>query len=88
MNKGCKNKMVKPEDFTHYLSIDWQFGQYLSEEKKLILRNSLDNARKHYKPSCTGRKWINKDGKNKRVLEDELNNFIDDGWVLGCLIKK
>lgn len=88
MNKECKNKMVKPEDFAHYLSMDWQFGQYLSEEKKLILRNSLDNARKYYKPSCTGRKWVNKDGKNKRVYEDELKSFFDDGWVLGCLIKK
>jgi len=30
-------------------------------------------------------KWINKDGKNTRVLEDKLQSYIDDGWNLGSM---
>jgi len=88
MNKETKNKMVRPEDINQYLSDGWNFGQYISEERKLILRNSMKNTKKISKPSCIGRKWINKDGKNKRVLDNELNNFLMEGWTLGCLIKK
>ena len=88
MNKETKNKMVRPEDINQYLSDGCNFGQYISEERKLILRNNMKNTKKISKPSCIGRKWINKDGKNKRVLDDELNNFLMEGWTLGCLIKK
>ena len=26
--------------------------------------------------------------KNKRVINEDLEKYLNDGWVLGCLIKK
>jgi len=30
-------------------------------------------------------RWINKDGKNKRVKDENIQTFLDDGWLLGAL---
>lgn len=46
--------------------------QVISEETKEKLRKSI-----------TGRKWINKDGKNKQVRPEELAEYQASGWVLG-----
>lgn len=31
--------------------------------------------------------YIYKNGKNKRVINEDLDKYLNDGWVLGCLIK-
>lgn len=32
--------------------------------------------------------WVNKDGKNKRIPADQLQQFLDDAWVAGMIMVK
>jgi hypothetical protein len=88
MNKNLKNKMVKPEEITSHLESGWLFGQYLEESRKNSLLESFSKVRHLAGPSCVNRKWMNKDGKNKRVKMEEVDNLLKGGWVFGCLFKK
>jgi hypothetical protein len=88
MNKGGENKMVKPEEFEFHLLDGWLFGIFIDEKKKSQLKERFEKIRHLSGPSCVGRKWINKNGINKRVVKEDLNKYLNDGWVLGCLIKK
>jgi len=88
MNKDFKNKMVKSEEIEFHISDGWVFGIYLEEKNKQLLKEQFEKIRHLSGPSCIGRKWINKDGKNKRVLKNDLDKYLNDGWVLGCLIKR
>jgi hypothetical protein len=88
MTKNIKNKMVKPEEITYHLESGWVFGLYVDESRKNSLLESFNKIRHLAGPSCVNRKWMNKDGKNKRVKMEEVDNFIKSGWVFGCLFKK
>jgi hypothetical protein len=88
MNKNLKNKMVKPEEVNFHLESGWLFGQYLEESRKNSLLESFSKIRHLAGPSCVNRKWMNKDGKNKRVKMEEVDNLLKDGWVFGCLFKQ
>lgn len=88
MNKDFKNKMVKSEEIEFHTSDGWLFGIFIDEKKKSQLKESFEKIRHLSGPSCVGRKWINKKGVNKRVVKEDLNKYLNDGWVLGCLIKK
>lgn len=87
MNKEFKNKMVKQEEIDFHISDGWVFGIFVNEEKKLQLKNQLEKIRHLSIPSCINRKWINKNGKNKRVKYEDLEKYLNDGWILGCIIK-
>lgn len=88
MNKDFKNKMVKQEEIEFHISDGWVFGIHLEEKKKLTLKEQFEKIRHLSGPSCVGRKWVNKNGKNKRVINEDLDKYLNDGWVLGCLIKR
>jgi hypothetical protein len=88
MNKDFKNKMVKSEEIEFHISDGWLFGIFIDEKKKSQLKESFEKIRHLSGPSCVGRKWINKKGVNKRVVKEDLNKYLNDGWVLGCIIKK
>jgi hypothetical protein len=88
MNKNLKNKMVKPEEVNFHLESGWLFGQYLEESRKNSLLESFSKIRHLAGPSCVNRKWMNKDGKNKRVKMEEVDNLLKGGWVFGCLFKQ
>lgn len=32
---------------------------------------------------CLGRKWVNKDGVCKTIKQEEIENYLSDGWELG-----
>jgi hypothetical protein len=36
-----------------------------------------------YHISNTGWSWINKDGKYRKVMKEDIDTFIKDGWILG-----
>jgi hypothetical protein len=88
MNKGGENKMVKPEEFEFHLLDGWLFGIFIDEKKKSQSKERFEKIRHLSGPSCVGRKWINKNGINKRAVKEDLNKYLNDGWVLGCLIKR
>ena len=39
------------------------------------------------KNSQFGTLWITKDGLNKKIKKEELENYLNDGWIKGRKIK-
>lgn len=56
-------------------------GKKHSEEIKKIIGES--NKQKGEKNSQYGTCWITKDGLNKKIKKEDINSFIQDGWVKG-----
>jgi hypothetical protein len=88
MNKNKINKMVEPKEFNNYLEDGWVFGLYLDSRKKAKLKESFDKIKHLSGPSCVNRKWMNRNGVNKRVKTEDIEVFLENGWVFGCLFKK
>jgi hypothetical protein len=60
-------------------------GVKLTDEhkKKIGKNNSL--KQKGVLNSQYGTCWITKDGLNKKIKKEDLENFLKDGWVKGCV---
>jgi len=68
-------------------------GRYSENELKSIsegtkngmAKMSAECKKEIYKKrdSCQGRIWINNGNKNKRILPETLNEYIDKGWIKG-----
>ena len=69
MNKDNKNTFVTPEEVSDYL----ENGRNLGGRK---LGSPSDSSRK-------GGLWINNGERQMRVLSDELQTYLDNGWVRG-----
>lgn len=87
MNKNNVNKMIKPEEFNTHLEDGWVFGLYVDELRKKTLKESFDKIKHLSGPSCVNRKWMNRYGINKRVKMEDIEVFLKNGWVFGCLFK-
>ena len=64
-------------------------GYFLEGEVLIKLKNTYKEI-KHQQGknnSQYGTCWITKDGENKKINKDELDNFICDGWTKGRVIK-
>ena len=79
MNKDNKNTFVKPEDVSDYLEDGWNLGG-----KKLKLGDKKSKlGGKKVGPSRRRGLWINNGEKQIRALPDELQTYLDNGWVRG-----
>ena len=79
VNFEDKNKRVKDSELNEYISKDWKIGRSnLKEYKK-------SGNRKIVIPDLKGYKWIhNIELKvNKRVINNQIEEFINNEWVLG-----
>ncbi|AKF13310.1 hypothetical protein PHIN3_45 [Sinorhizobium phage phiN3] len=66
-------------------------GRYTDEQRQLISERTKE-AMKHIdrscyetRDSCNGRRWINKDGKHKRVKYEDISKYVAEGWSEGRL---
>lgn len=76
-NRGVKNIEV------HHKKIKESVKQsYINNPELIAIRTE------HFKNINTGRIYINKDGKSKRIYPTELQQFIDNGWNLGMTKRK
>lgn len=58
-------------------------GKNHSEESKQLMSETSKGMGKGEANSQYGTCWITKDGINKKVKKDELNDHLYDGWVTG-----
>ena len=42
-----------------------------------------DYAREVFSKKVLGSKWMNKDGVQKQILPDKVQEYLDAGWVFG-----
>jgi hypothetical protein len=79
VNFGDKNKRIKDSELEEYINKGWKIGRSnLKQYKK-------NKNRKIVVPNFKYYKWIhNIELKvNKRVLDNQIEEFINNGWVLG-----
>lgn len=61
------------------------------EKHSIATKKSYENnpeLRKMRSKNSTNRLWINKNGKNKRVFGDVIEEYLNDGWVRGAIQKR
>lgn len=99
-----ESKIVPPEDQQKYLDLGWKYGVGYRQKNKnkqcFVFKNDLylkinEEHLDDYlndgwikKHPAAGSIQINKDGKNKMVFKDKLQEYLDNGWELGMKPKK
>ncbi len=65
---------------------DWN-GKEHSEQTKSKIGESNSIKQKGELNSQYGSCWITKDGENKKIKKEELDNFLSNGWIKGRFLK-
>ena len=93
-----KNKVIVKDDNDNIYKVDIDDERYVSGKlkfiwkgrkhsnetiKKMKLKHQLNGNQKGEKNSQYGTCWIMKDSENKKIKKDELNNWIQQGWIKG-----
>lgn len=81
IHMGETERKVKVEEVERYLAEGWQLGRADSFGERHRKAMELNNS------TNIGRVRIKKDGKGKVVPKDELQSYLDQGWVLGIVRK-
>jgi len=68
------NYLIKPYDWT---------GRKHKEETKKKMSKSSKGMCKGELNGSFGTCWIIKNNTNKKIKKEELQSFIDDGWIKG-----
>jgi hypothetical protein len=55
-----------------------------AHNKKIGLANSIKQSGTRNSQYGIKFKWMTKNGVNKKVQYDEVQSYLDDGWVFGC----
>ena len=69
-------------------------GRYSADQLELIsikTKEAMALVDKSYyktRDSCNDRRWINKNGKHKRILRNEINSYLELGWNEGRLLSR
>lgn len=101
INNGNEEKVINKDEVNTYLEKGWKLGKLPFSEETLIkirqnakLRKISDETRKKKSNSvtkeknpCYGRKTINNGKINKKVYPNELNEYLNNGWVIGQILK-
>jgi len=77
------NAGLKSSQFNKFGELSSMFGKKHSEE---ALKKMCDSKKNHglgEKNSQYGTYWITKDGLNKKIKKEEIDNYLNDGWIKG-----
>ena len=99
INNGEIQKVVDKEEAKDFVLNGWEYGKLpFSEEALASIRehakNRILSEETHNKKSSSmfgeknpafGTKMMNKDGTNKRIPIDKINEYIKNGWKVGML---
>ena len=89
VNNGTDNHLIYPNELSHYLSLGYTQGRYLSEESKksrheyLINHNLSETHKDKIRDQIIGRIWISNEYERKRIRKEELQSYLALGYVQG-----
>ena len=83
MNKDNKNTLVHPEKVNDYLENGWTLGGKKLKLDSKEVEPSAGDSRQRRALSRRRGLWINNGEKQIRALPDELQAYLDNGWVRG-----
>ena len=97
IHNESQEKLISPDDFESYQALGFVKGRLHrpSAETKARMSASMrgiskctDHARDVFSKKVLGSKWMNKDGIQKQVLPDKVQEYLAAGWVFGKKAKK
>ncbi|MEN6291682.1 MAG: hypothetical protein ABFD07_06665 [Methanobacterium sp.] len=81
MSKINKESFIKFDKGKH-LNYDWSSKHHTNETK-----DKISNTKKGYGTGETntqyGTRWITKEGVNKKIKKEIIDNYLNEGWILG-----
>jgi hypothetical protein len=81
--KGQKSKHVHHSEVDIYISEGWSLGRTLGKHQKKRKPNNEEYKAK-MSQSLSRKIWVSKPNENPKFINnEELENFINDGWVRG-----
>lgn len=90
ITKNKVNKFIKPEELDLYLQQGWIKGSYQSKSnhKKLSkLHKNLFKNNNELRYKCgnalRGKRWVHRGNERKVILPEELDLYIQQGWIKG-----
>lgn len=92
IHNDTQEKLISPADFDSYGILGFVKGRLHrpSAETKARMSASMrgipkctDYAREVFSKKVLGSKWMNKDGVQKQILPDKVQEYLDAGWVFG-----
>lgn len=81
VNKNGSSLQVKKEELSHYISLGYEKGMHISE--KLAKARKAMASRNAKAKATLNTKWIHKGEIRKCIEVENLQEFLDDGWILG-----
>ena len=84
VNKDGKEKFIEKELLSEYLNNGWKQGKIYRQ----ISSKSLQIMKEKISKENKGRIYINKDGKEKIVKKEEIDDYLLNGWKKGQCIKR
>lgn len=80
ITNDVEDKMVHLEELDYYLSQGWRLGR-----KKFSKDACINISKGHRGQQAWNKnlKWVNKDGNKLLINENDLDNYLQDGWLLG-----
>lgn len=102
INNGEVQIVIDKSELNNFLNNEWKLGKLpFSEEalnsirekaknRKITIKTRIQksNSVSGSKNPAYNTKMMNKDGINKRVKIEEINNFLNNGWKIGMITKK
>ena len=94
IKRGLETRHIPKEALYEFIVDGWELGRLLmsNEQRNQISKAQMgrsyskeyrENMSKVMKGKLKGFISITKDNKNKRIREDELDQYLSDGWVRG-----
>jgi len=88
ISKQSKDRMKNPTYLENWKSVkyDWS-GKNHSEETKQKMSTTSKGMGVGKTNSQYGTCWITKDGSNRKVKKEDLNIYLEEGWIKGRKLK-
>lgn len=99
-----ESKFIIPEEQQKYIDMGWKFGMGYRQKNKnkqcfifkndVFLKINIEFLDQYLKDGwikrgpAKGSIQIHKDGKNKMIFQQDLQNYLDNGWKIGMKPKK
>ena len=83
------DRVRSKEEIEKFKSNHWsKLGKTVWNKGIKIPKEKQTDNQKNFGPICKGTVWVNKDGINKRVPKQELEEWLNKGFIKGRLISK
>ena len=82
IHKDNINKMIKKEDIDMYINNGWKRGVSKNTKNNMSISSKINNCKGNKHPQY-GTCWITNGKENKIVKKEDIDIYINNGWIKG-----